>query len=441
MAKTTSVQGNGHVRRGRRVERQLGPDAPKGPTSTVGRVGVQNLKIQRLGMDDPILKELRGPRAIKTIDRMLLDPIIAGAIERNGLFLRAPGWTLNAGGTAPVDAAFRDFCAENLDSLQGGFSAVVGESAEMLGWGYALFEQLFVRDGTFLRWSALAPRDQRTIGGWRIDEGTGAVLGVTQQIPDGGTSVEIPGWKVLHFRTSFAAGRPEGRTFLRGAFLPWTDKQELRRIVKVGIRRDLTGMLKIQVPPEITTEDANAEQKQALEDAKQMGRDVERDLREFLIVPHEKNQDGTESGWKVELMTSGGRRSLDLESIWKQQNSEIAIAIFAEYMLLGTGETGSWALSSDKTTMAARALGAILKNVGIELREKGFRTLRALNPAFHQAALPVPEHDDIEDLSLTEWMTAAAQAVGGGIVTPDRGIEAEARRRLEVPDLVGEEPL
>lgn len=422
-----------------RIRRQ---DADRAASvASVGRVGVQTTRVQRLFIDDPLVKELQGSKAKKTIDRMLIEPIIAGAVERNALLLQAPEWHLDPGGDAPIDKSYRDFCRDNLDNLPGSFSAVVGESAEMLGWGFALFEQLFVREGPYLIWSALAPRDQRTIDGWDLEPSTGNVQHAFQRLPDTNVRVPIPGWKLLHFRTAYAAGRPEGRTLLRGAFLPWTDKQELRRVIKNGVRRDLTGILKIEVPPQITADDASAEEKAALEDAKTMGRDIERDLREYLIVPSKSNPDGTSSGWDVGLMTSGGRRSLDLEGLAKQNNLEIAIAIFAEYMLLGSGDTGSWALHSDKTTMAARALGSWLKNIGRELREKGFRTLRALNPQFHAAQLPVPKHDDIDELSLQEWMGAAVQATTGGLVTPDPTLEREARARLKVPALRGEEEM
>lgn len=444
MAKVQSVRGNGHHRSGSRIARQGDLEHPAAgkATATVGRVGIRPRAVQQLAIDDPLIKEFRGSQAKKTIDRMLIDPVISGAVERNALLLRAPEWHLDPGGAgAPIDVAFRDFCLANLSRLPGGFSSVVGETAEMLGWGFALFEQIFARDGTFWVWDALAPRDQRTIDGWNVDAGTGVVRGVFQVFPESLQRVEIPGWKMLHFRTAFASGRPEGRTLLRGAFLPWTDKQELRRVIKTGVRRDLTGLLTIEVPPEITTTDADPAQKAALEDAKQLGQDIERDLREFLIIPSKTNQDGTSSGWDVRLMTSGGRRTLDLEAIFKGVNQEIAIAIFAEYMLLGTGDVGSWSLHSDKTTMAARALGAWLKGISTELREKGFRTLRALNPAFHAAALPVAQHDDIEAIPLGEWITAATQATGAGVVTPDRGLEAEARQRLKVPTLQGEEEL
>lgn len=413
--------------------------APVRAVATVGRSGVRNTQLARLFMDDPLIKEFRGPRARNLIDRMSIDPIIAGALWRYKLLLRAAEWKLEPGGDAPIDQAFADFVGENIERLQGGWKSTVGSAINMLAWGAVIREVLFERDGGRIVWAAFSPRDPRTLDGWDQDPATDQILAVYQVLPDTFQRVPIPYWKVLHFRTD--RERPEGESLFRGAFLSWTDKQELRRVIKNGIRRDLTGLLKIEVPPQITAEDASADEKAALEDAKTMGKDIERDLREFLVVPHEDNPDGTTSGWRVGLMTSGGRRSLELEAIWKQHNLEIAMPLLADDLLIGHEQVGSYSLQSDKTSMVARMAGAMLDEVEAEMRQHALPVLRAVNPQFQGARIPKWTHGDIEDLPIAEFFAALAQGVGAGAILPEPNLEQAARDRLGVPSAQGEEDI
>ena len=73
--------------------------------------------------------------------------------------------------------------------------------------------------------------------------------------------------------------------------------------------------MKKQLPIEMLSPDATAQQKQVVNDFRDMVQRVRRDEYEGLIVPSETDMDGNPSGYKLSLLTSGGRRPIDVNEI------------------------------------------------------------------------------------------------------------------------------
>jgi hypothetical protein len=410
------------------------PEAPPEPDTAVITLGAP-LRYNRaasLFIDDPLFQELRGTRADRTVQRMLADPIIGGTIERTGLFLRAADWQVKPGAEDPLAVAWSDFVNENLENLETGWRSTIANMADAIAWGFSLHEVLFEADGDFLRWADFSPREARTVRSWYVDPGTARLKSVVQQT-DRGISLPIPAWKLLHFRTHPASGRPEGRSLLRNAFIPWTDKQELRRITKLGLRRDFTGVGKMEVPAKILSKAATPEEQAALAQAEALVRDFERDEREGLVVPSAVNKDGSASGWKFELVQSGGRRQVDFESLWNLHNREMLIALLSEYILLGHEKVGSLALASVKSNLFGRAVTSWLDLLQEMMLHKALPVLQAFNPQFANATPPIITHGDIDEIPL-DVLGTFMQAVGAsGFITPDPDLERQLRKRADMP--------
>lgn len=410
-----------------------------GVTATVGRTGRRN-RLRNVGIDDPLLQEMRGTRAIRTIDRMMIDPVVGGMIERSSLLLRSPEWRMEPRSNDAIDQEFAEYVQANFEGLEGGWKSVLAEASEMIAFGFQPFEVLFQQDGSFVRWGGFSYRDPRTIEDWDIDESTGRLIHMVQRTDAGGIA-KIPAWKLINLQTRSTPGRPWGRTMLRAAFIPWTDKQELRRIIKVGVRRDLTGLAKLQVPPELLEPNATEAQKVALAAAELMVREVERDEREGLVVPAEQDARGQETGYKFELVSSGGRRQLDLEGLQMFYNREIAIALMFEFALLGQEERGSYAMHSDKTSMFTLAVNSILDAIAEHMERYPIPVLRALNPRYMNARIPRVRHSDIEEVAIKDFAQAVSQLINAGGIIPDRGLDRALRRRVQLPEAEGEEAL
>jgi hypothetical protein len=407
--------------------------------AAAGYTGYRN-RLQFLVWDDPLVRELTGPRAKQTLERMSLDPLISGVASRTGLLLRAPEWSLEPGGDQPIDAEFRDFVWDNVQNLDPGWRATIGGTGDMLIWGFDLHEALFERVDGNIMWAGFSPRDQRTIDRWVSHPQTGRLVEVHQRL-DTGEQARMDAWKLLHFRTDPAAGRPEGRPLIRNAFLAWTDKQELRRIIKVGVRRDLTGMPAMEVPSRMLEPGADAGEIAARTEYERMVREVERDLREGLLLPSEMDEENKPTGYKFKLITSAGRRSLDLVDILEHTNREMALGMMAEFILLGHEKVGTQALGSVKTEMFTRAVGTWLEDIAEFMEKKATRVLQALNPRFASAAAPKWNHGEIEESAVTEFGQSVAQLVSAGALTAEPALEEWLRGQLGAPGVRGEEEL
>lgn len=418
------------------------PEIPPNPDLAVVTLGMP-LRYNRaasLFIDDPLFQELRGPHADRTLQRMLADPIIAGTVERTSLYLRAAEWNVVPGGPAPIDKAWSDFVNDNLQNLGTGFRSTIANMADAIGWGFSLHETLFEQDGNAIRWADFAPREQRTVRSWYVEPGTARLKSVVQQT-DQGLSPPIPAWKLLHFRTHPASGRPEGRSLVRNAFLPWTDKQELRRITKLGLRRDFTGVAKMEVPSRILTPGATPAEAQAKAMAEALVRDFERDEREGLVVPSSFAQDGVaRSGWDFSLVQSAGRRQIDFDALFAMLNQDILIALLSEYILLGSTSKGSFALASVKATLFGRAITAWLDML-VEILLHALEVLQAFNPQFAAAQPPIITHGDIDEVPLADLGTFLQAVSAGGYITPDPEVEKALRRRADLPQVQSEQEL
>lgn len=54
-------------------------------------------------------------------------------------------------------------------------------------------------------------------------------------------------------------------------------------------------------------------------------------------------------GWKLELLSSGGDRQFDTNKTIDRYDTRIAMTVMADFVLLGHQQTGSFALSDNKT--------------------------------------------------------------------------------------------
>ncbi len=443
----------------RKVEK-LGPSRAAAPTATpspsdpllatMGYATYRN-RASSLFIDDAVLQELQGRNAERTIDRMLLDAVVSGSVERTSLTLRGAPWTIEPGGPADIDQRFAERVATDIDELETGWPSTVASMAEALAWGFSLFEILFRADTDGYHWCDFSPREQRSIDHWDVDDGTGRLLQAWQRVTVSsgryGVSryagrIPIPGWKLLHFRTHPASGRPEGRSLIRNAFLAWTDKQELRRILKTGLRRDFTGVGKYEVPAELLSKGATPEQKAALASAIQMVQEFERDQREGLVLPSSTKPGGTEStGYKFELIQSGGRRPLELTEVWRLYNREIALGLLSEYQLMGLEQVGTNAVGVSKTSFFERAIGAWLDNIAELMMHKALPVYQAFNPQFAGAKIPKFVHGDVDKRDLATLGAFIQQAMGSGGITPDPALEEWLRDQVGAPASTIDAPL
>jgi hypothetical protein len=200
-------------------------------------------------------------------------------------------------------------------------------------------------------WRKIATRAPETIHEWIFDE-AGGIQGLIQMAPPSYKYRVIPIEKMLLFRTTTARGNPEGLSILRGAFIPYTQKKQLRDIQMIGIERDLTGFPTVYGPENLELYDSsNQKAVTAYNKLKKWIRTVRTDKTAGGIFPY---------GYKFELVSSPGQKTTDVEAVIGGLNTEMLIAILMDFLITGHEKIGSYALNLSKVEIAVAVIGAYI---------------------------------------------------------------------------------
>ena len=272
---------------------------------------------------EEFLWELRGIRGIETFKEMSENHSTIGAI----LFavenlMRQCDFTIEPGGTTAKDKEAAEFVEQCMDDMQMTWSETLSEILSFITYGWSYHEIVYKRrmgktnnfetnskyDDGLIGWRKLPIRGQETLDEWIYkDEHSDDLLGMRQQVYPSFEKVDIPLEKALHFRTRSRKDNPEGRSVLRNAYVSWYYQKRIREIEGMGIERDLAGLPMLYGPEDMDLWDTDNEEMQiALANAEKIVTNIRRDTKEGIVLPY---------GWKLELLTSGSRRTFDTSAI------------------------------------------------------------------------------------------------------------------------------
>ena len=347
-----------------------------------GRIGQRRYA----GMfSEEFLRELQGRRGIEVYREMAENDEICGAIiYAIETLIRQASWSVQPGGGTTKDRECAEFIESCMNDMQDTWTDTISEILSFLTYGWSYHEIVYKRrvgnsrdprqnskftDG-LIGWQKLPIRAQETLFQWEYDKADN-LLGMTQLPPPDYDMATIPIEKALHFRTKSRKNNPEGRSILRSAYRAWYFKRRIQEIEGIGIERDLAG-LPVMTPPEhFDIWNANDPVMQELRmNAETIVRNIRRDATEGVVKPF---------GWTLELLSSGGRRQFDTNSIIERYDSRIAMSTMSDFLLLGHQQVGSFALSSDKTHLFSMALGAYLDIICEVFNGQGIPRLVGMN--------------------------------------------------------------
>ena len=276
-------------------------------------------------------------------------------------------------------------------------------------------------------WRKLPIRAQETLYQWEYDEEDNLV-GMTQMPPPNYGIYTIPKSKALLFRTKSRKDNPEGRSILRNAYRSWYFKRRIQEIEGIGIERDLAGLPVMHAPEGVDiwgeTIEENVKMRAGMEE---MVRKIRRDEMEGVVLPF---------GFELELLSSGGSRQFDTNAIINRYDTRIAMTVLADFIFLGHQQTGSWALSSDKTELFAMAIGAFLDIICQTFNSQGIPALIDINGQHFAGITDYPKmtHGDIEDVDIEKLAAFIKDMTGIGVLVPDDGLEDYIRRAGHLPE-------
>lgn len=340
-------------------------------------------------------------------------------------------------------AEFLETCAVDMSITWEDF---VSEVLSFLEYGWSYFEIVYkLRKGIDSKdprtrsqyddgkigWRKLALRAQDTLERWEFDEADGGLRGMHQADYYSGKTAFVPIEKALLFRTVTRKGNPEGRSIYRNAVVDYFFLKRISEIEAIGIERDMTGLLTMEVPLQLLHPDADASAKSLRTSFEKMLAELKRDEREYALVPPELDKEGKPTGYKLKLLSTGGKRQIDTNSTKIYYKTGILQSVLAQFIQLGMSNVGSFALASTQTDMFAVALGSYLSTIASVLNRFGVSRLMQLN-GVPVELWPSFVHGDIESPPLGE-IGAYVQALASAGQLPED--EALQRKLLEIAKL------
>ena len=391
---------------------------------TIGRPGLSLYSGQVI---ETRLREFSGDQWVATLAEMVeTDPTIGGILQAIELLVRQVPFYVEPGDESDEAIADAEFVEECLDDMSFSWADTLSEILTFLPFGWAYMEITYkyrggddpdpMRQSRYsdnrVGWRKWSLRGQETRTRWEVDS-EGGIQGMWQRTPPDYEEVLIPISKALLFRTSTRLNNPEGRSILRNAYTPWYYMTNIQRIEAVGIERDLAGLPVAYIPADYMTPNATPDKKSVFATMQDIVTKIRRDENEGLVMPMAYDENGNPL-FKLELLASSGGRQFDTNTTVERYKKDITMASLADFMLLGHGQIGSFALASSKTDLFATALGAWLDVICSTITQYEIPRLLRLNGR-RWKVLPKLVHGDIESMDLTELGDYITKLAGVGV--------------------------
>lgn len=395
------------------------------------------------------LRQLQGELALRVFREMSdNDPIVGALLFAIRMLVRKVDWDVEPGGDSPQDEAEAEYLRSIPDDMSHSWPEFISEWANAtLVYGFGPFEVVYKRrqgeqrqpglsskyaDGRIgVRKLAIRPPD--SVERWLFDA-DGGIQGMVQRLR-GGQTVVIPIEKLLLFRTESRKNDPQGRSILRNAYVPWFRKKHIEQIEAIGVERDLAGLPLFRVPGRLMLPNASAADRALLESFKRVGRNLRNDEQSHVILPSDRDPNG-EFLYDLALLSTGGRRQMDISPIVERYARHIAMTVLADVILIGHEQVGSFALSSSKSALFAAALSGFLDDIEQVLNRHLVPRLYRLNGVRIESP-PRFRHGTVEAVDMEKVAESIAKFAGAGMAvfpTEDGELEREILRRLDLPD-------
>ena len=392
-------------------------------------------------ISEEFLQDLSGMKGIRVYQEMSDNDATVGAILfAIKMLIRQASWSVQPAGAEKKDEEAAEFVQSCLNDMQDTWTNTISEILSFLTYGWSVHEICYKRrmghkrdprldskysDG-LIGWLKLPIRCQESLYEWEFDNSDNLTAFIQMPAPDY-RIIRIPAEKILLFRTESRKGNPQGRSILRTAYRSWYHKKRIEELEGIGIERELAGYPTLQAPQGV--EIWAPENAGLLQMCNDFISNIRRDSMEGLTLPY---------GWELKLLSTGGARQIDISATITRYDMAIARTVLADFLFLGSGNVGSWALSSDKTALFSVAIGTYLDIICEVFNRAAIPALIDINGGHFNGITDYPTltHGDIETQDLAALGTFLKDMTGIGLITPDEAIEDYIREQASLPPRV-----
>jgi len=405
--------------------------------------------------DSELRRELNFPRSIITYKTMSAHSSINSALTLFDNLIGKAKWNM----VPPKDASEEEkrqcrVVEEMMHDMEGTWPEFIRDVLSMNLFGFSVHEKVYRKrylsngskynDG-IIGWKKLPIRSQETIEKFIFSEDGNDILGVKQNLS--GISdqynrfssrinkeVILPRSKILLFRSGKHRGDPFGKSPLRDAYLAWRFLTALEDLEATSVSKDVSGIPVLSIPPQYLSEDASPSQKAIKIYYENALRNLQMNQQTAFLLPLAYDEASKQPLFKLELLSSDGKKSFDLNKIKDYYKNLIVTSLFSEINQIGQSQVGSFALGSLKNSMTGLAAEAMIKVIAEVLNKELIQQTYELNswPVDRAGTL---DYDGIEDVDLESTSKAFQRYSSTGLLELDREVLNSVRNSLGIDEL------
>lgn len=387
------------------------------------------------------------PRNIpKTVNELMLDPIVAGSITFLKSLLLRDWYIVPHEDSTDFEKRIVGQLNDSLNDLQPFSKRQFFESAlSAIEYGQAISEVSIERAGGIYTFNEMTPINVQNIKKFRFRKGRLVNLEVMKPQNDAdylvsldGDSVVLDAKKVLHFKLNPSLSKPLGTSLLENVYVPAMMRKTINEYSLVNTARQAGGIVSAYIPAEYLQSwlagEVNSPEAMMVDYIKQGLANLHAARDAFLILPSNVYPDTSIRQFEVKPMSEAQSTSYSANQDLERLAKDIQFALQTNIAALGSqsGSSGSFALASEKTSLLVHFVRNIQAMFSDEFQRKALKLVWEMN-GVDPKHMPHVEFEDIEDLNLDDFSKSVQRVAMVGGITPDENLEAFIRETFGLP--------
>lgn len=371
--------------------------------------------------------DLQGKYGLQAFDVMRKsDPTVHAALSVCKDPILGAVWGIEAASDDALDVEIADRAKRELFDRNIQFFDLLKEVVTCFDFGFFIAELVFevteYEGRVYIGIKKIGSRKQRSILKFEMDDGK---PGVTQILPAGGYK-EIPRNKLLYVINDREGENYFGVSMLRYAYKPWKIKDGLDILNAVALEKMALGIPYIKKDMNNKTTGETE-----LKNARDMLRKQRANEEAYFEYP-----DSIEVGFT----DMQAHTTKDILPTMEYLDRQITLSVLAQFLQLGAGGgSGSRAVSQDHSRLFSKALVAMARTIQGAIQRDVIQRWVDLNYSNLPNGYPKLTFSSLSDDDAIETSEAINKLMQYGAIKPDRDLENQLRKRLNLPELSEED--
>ena len=419
----------------------------------LGEVGALALRVFNGVTQDELRRELNWPNSITTYKQMSDHSAINAPLTLFSNIIAKATWIYKPPENATEEEKNQvKIINQMMGDMEHSWGDFIQDVLSSNVFGFCVNEKVYRKrykangsmyDDGIIGWKKLPIRVQESISKFIFSEDGNDVIGVQQNLSAindiynrfsrKSNLINIPRSKFLLFRTGKHRGDPFGKSPLRDAYLAWRFLTQLEELEALGVAKDLNGIPVLRLPPQVLSADGSPENQDQRLYFENAIRNLQVGEQMGIILPALYDEQG-KSLYDIELLSTDGKKNFDLNKIKEYYRGLIFISLFADILLQGNTNTGSFALGSIKNSLSGAYAERLISNIAEVIQNDLIRQTYEINswPTDRMGKLDFDNLDNTDIESLSKYLQRVASV---GLLEKDRAVLNAVRQGIGIDPL------